>query len=74
MDDKLRVNIVPSDSEIARFVSKDRSLAKLAPFTRGVELLVDPSVESESLTTNLTSQREIIKALLECFELDELGI
>jgi hypothetical protein len=55
MDDQLVVNIVTIHAEIARLISKDCFLAKLAPFTRRVELLVDPTIESERLGGNISS-------------------
>jgi hypothetical protein len=74
MNDELCVNIVTIHTEIACLISKNCFLAKLSPFARRVEPLIDPSVETERLTTDLAFQREVLESFLEGFEPNELGI
>lgn len=55
MNDGTTRYVVAVDAEVASVVSCNHVVANLLPLARGVELLVDPSVETESAITNNTS-------------------
>lgn len=74
MNNKLRMNIVTVHPEITRLISDDYYITKAPPFARGVETLIDPSVEPEGLVTDYSFEREILETLFESFELRKLGI
>lgn len=55
MDDGSTRDVVAFNAKVATVVSSDDVVTNMLPLSGGVELLVDPSVETESAVTNNTS-------------------
>ena len=54
VDDSALKYVVVLDAQVTTIVSGDDVVTKLSPFSRGVEHLVHPSVETEGLLPDLT--------------------
>jgi hypothetical protein len=65
MDHQLSMNVVTWDSEITGSVSKDNQVANMPPLAGTIELLIDPSIETEGGSTNLSPQRKIVEPIFE---------
>src|SRR5690242_15691583 len=74
MDNDFRMNLMSNNSEIAPLISENCFLTKLTPFSRRIELLVDPAVETEGFAADFASEREVFETFFERNELCKLGI
>lgn len=68
------VDLVTFDSQVTAFVPNDDPVSGLAPLSRGVEALIDPSVETEGLLTYTSSKSQVAKTFQECGELSKLRV
>ena len=68
VNEKIAVNLVTIDSEIAAVVAKDDESSNILPLLRSIEPLVDPTVEPEGGSSDLSTKREILKTFLECLK------
>lgn len=69
MNDDTVVNLIPINTQVTTIVTGDDVVTNLSPLSRRVELLVDPTIETESRFTNLSSERQILESLFERFAL-----
>lgn len=75
VNDHPTVNVVTIDSKITTVVSNYEFVSKTLPFSSLVELLVQISVESESVFPNVTiGQLQILEPLLEGFKFAKFGV
>jgi len=74
MDNQATVDLMTFYSEIASFVSKNCYVTQSTPLSRSVELLIDPAIESEGLTADFASKRQVFESLKERTELRKLRI
>ena len=72
MNNHTSVDFIAFDSQIATKVSGNNVSAETTPFSRRIELLIDPSVESECLTAYFALQSKIFIPFDECIELYQL--
>lgn len=74
MNGDLVVNIVSSDTKITTQITSDDVSAKETPGTRRVELLIDPAIETECLSADLSTKNEVVESFFEALDLAEFGI
>jgi hypothetical protein len=74
MYDQSRMDLIPFDAEITTSVSQYGLTSYLPPSFGGIESLIDPSIESESLATDLSPNRKVFEPFFKRFELDQLFI
>jgi hypothetical protein len=68
MNNQTNVDVIAFYAKIAPLVSNNDSLPKLPPLSRSVELLIDPTIETERLMTDFALQRKVFESLFECFQ------
>lgn len=74
MDDWSAVNFTTLDTQVASQVSRNDVATKTSPLRRCIEPLIDPSIEPEGFTTDLTLQSQVFVSFQEGIELDEFRI
>lgn len=67
MNNQTGVNVVSLNTEITSFISENDFVTKRTPFSRCVKPLINPSIESERLASDLSSQREVFESVFERF-------
>lgn len=65
VDDYALVEIITLNAQITSVVSDNYLVAKTTPLSTCVELLVEPSIETEGGTPNSSSKSEVVVTLFE---------
>lgn len=68
------VNLIALYTQVTAFVSDDNEVTNLLPLPRPVELLVDPSVETEGLSTDVATKLEVLEAVYERLNPSKFGV
>lgn len=74
VDHQPSMDLIASHAQIASVVSKNNDVSNVSPFGRSVKPLVDPSIRTKGLFTNLATKVEIAEALFECLEPSKLSV
>lgn len=74
MDDDPIMNFIAFYSEIATVISDDDSVAKLTPLSRGVELLIHVSIESERRLTDVAMKSQVLEPFLDGVESSQFRV
>jgi hypothetical protein len=65
MDQRTRVDLIPRDTKIASVVSDYNIVPNLVPLSRLIEPLVDPPIEAEGSSADLSSEDEVVETFFE---------
>lgn len=74
VDENIAADNTVLDSQVATKVTDNDVASECFPFERGIENLVQISVESESFFADFAPEFEVVVALFEGWEGDEFGI
>lgn len=74
MYDDLVIDLIPFDSEVKTYISCDDIVPDLLPLSRGIESLVQITVEAESGLPDFTTEPEIVITLVKGVKPSEFRI
>src|SRR5438477_8690745 len=68
------MDLIARNTQVASVVPQNNDIANASPLERAIEPLVDPSVRTKSLCTNLAAKIEIVEAFFERWNTSQLSV
>jgi hypothetical protein len=59
------MNLIPFNAQVAAIVSRDDVMPNISPLSRGIELLVDVTIEPEGRFANSSVKNEVLEPIFE---------